>query len=366
MLIGSQTVSNPAVECLVDLWAERYTLDLSSVSRDQDPSLYNSLIEASLPEGRASTVSKLREALVDAKCQLASIQAKALYEYIPNVVNLSEARQLTQFAVRVYIELLKVYQQLAPTPSSVEDKQQIVAGMVLTNHSSLSVWGIPDVKGLAKALESVLIEYQQQYIVSKDWCTLGFLTTQFNFSNQLLLKKLSPVETILIYPYLTFLEEQVAIPWQRVCVAAAKHELNAPAITIVREMLPAALDIATTVYRQLTKLFPDYCGRRGGFEHPGVEHSCLRDLQMFQAYLWLCVLERSFAPVEKELVTLCAMVMQRVGVPWKITVQWNQLLMDEIGHRLKPEQQSYLLPYMRGMQQAFYDQHIGFTVTSDQ
>ncbi|GAA6617002.1 hypothetical protein [Scytonema sp. NUACC26] len=366
MLIGSQTVSNPAVKCLVNLWAERYTLDLSSVFREQDPSVYNSLIEASSLEGRASTVSKLREAIVDAKCQFAGIQAKALYEYIPNVVNLSEARRLTQFAVQVYIELLKLYQQPASATSSVEDRLQILAGMILTNHSSLSVWGIPDVEDLAKSLESVLLEYQEQYIISKDWCTLGFLTTQINFSNQLLLKKLPPVERILIYPYLRFIEEQIAIPWQRVCIAGAKHELNSPAITLVKEMLPASLDVAKTVYHQLTKLFPDYCGRRGGFDHPGVEHSCLRDLQMFQAYLWLCVLERSFAPVEKELVTLCAMVMQRVGVPWEITVQWNKLLMDEISSRVKPEQLSYLLPYMQGMQQAFYDQRDHFTAIPEE
>ncbi|MUG93110.1 hypothetical protein F7734_11945 [Scytonema sp. UIC 10036] len=366
MLIGSQTATTPAVECLIKLWAERYTLDLSSLFREQGPSVYNSLIEASSLEGRASTVSKLREAMVDAKCQFAGIQAKELYEYIPNVVNLSEARRLTQFAVQVYIELLKLYQQASSGTELLEEKLRILASMTSINHSSLSVWGIPDIEDLAKALEGLLLECQEQYKASQDWCTLGFLTTQFNFSNQLLLKKLAPVERVLIYPYFKFVEEQVAIPWQRVCVAAARHELDSLALTLVREMIPAASDIAKTVYRQLTKFFSDYRGRRGGFDHPGVEHSCLRDLQMFQAYLWLCVLERSFAPVEKELVTVCVMVMVRVGVPWEITAQWNKLLMDEISRRVKPEQHSFLLPYTQGMQQTFYDQRNRFTVTSDQ
>lgn len=366
MLISTQTASTPTVECLVKLWAERYTLDLSPVFREQDPSIYNCLIEASSLEGKASTVSKLREAIVDTKCQFAAIQAKALYEYIPNVVDLSEARRLTQFAVQVYIVLLKLYQQPPSATSSVEEKLQTLAGMIPMNHSLLSVWGIPDIEDLAKALEGVLLECQEQYTSSKDWCTLGFLTTQFNFSNQLLLKKLALVERILIYPYLMFIEEQVAIPWQRVCMAAAKHELDSPAFTLVKEMFPAASDIARTVYHQLTEMFPDYRGHRGGFDHLGVEHSCLRDLQMFQAYLWLCVLERSFAPVEKELVTLCVMVMERVGVPWEITAQWNKLLMDEISLRAKPEQRSFLLPYIREMQEAFYEQRSRFTVTSDQ
>ncbi|KYC41788.1 hypothetical protein WA1_17320 [Scytonema hofmannii PCC 7110] len=366
MLISTQTASTPTVECFVQLWAERYALDFSSVFCEQDPSVYNSLLEASSLEGKALTVSKLREAIVDTKCQFAGIQAKALYEYIPNVVDLSEARRLTHFTVQVYIELLELYQQPSSATSSVEEKLQTLAGMTPINHSLLSVWGIPDIEDLAKALEGVLLECQEQYTASKDWCTLGFLTTQFNFSNQLLLKKLTPIEQILIYPYFRFIEEQVAIPWQRVCIAVAKHELDSPAFTIVKEMFPAASDIARTVYHQLTEMFPDYRSRRGGFDHPGVEHSCLRDLQMFQAYLWLCVLEKSFAPVEKELVNLCVMVMERVGVPWEITAQWNKLLLDEISRRVKPEQRSFLLPYISGMQEAFYEQRSHFTVNSEQ
>lgn len=73
---------------------------------------------------------------------------------------------------------------------------------------------------------------QEQYLISKDWRSLGFITTQINFSNALLLEQLTPIEQILISPYLTFIEEQVALPWQRICAAAVNHDLTSPAFAI--------------------------------------------------------------------------------------------------------------------------------------
>ena len=213
--------------------------------------------------------------------------------------------------------------------------------------------GIPDITKLATELEPVLLEFQEQHVASKDWRALGFITTQFNFTNKLLLPKLTLVEQVLLGPYLKFVEEQMALPWQRVCAAAASHQPDSPALNLVEQMFPAAAEIANTVYRQLSQLFCDHRSRRGGLGHPDVAHSCLRDLQMFQAYLWLCVLEESMTPVEQELVDLCVMVMQIVGVEWELMEQWNHLLMAELTRRVQPEQKYLLQPYTEGMEQAF-------------
>ena len=83
--------------------------------------------------------------------------------------------------------------------------------------------------------------------------------------------------------------------------------------------------------------------------NPHVAHSCLRDLEMFQAYLWLCVLEESLRPIERELVSLCVMVMPSVGVELK------RLLTDEIISRVQPEHKPLFLNYTQGMEQAFFD-----------
>jgi hypothetical protein len=76
---------------------------------------------------------------------------------------------------------------------------------------------------------------------------------------------------------------------------------------------------------------------------------------MFQAYLWLSVLEESIKPVEQELVPLCVMVMPIVEVKWEMIDKWKQLLIDEIESYVQPEQKHLLLNYTQGMEQAFFE-----------
>jgi hypothetical protein len=51
---------------------------------------------------------------------------------------------------------------------------------------------------------------------------------------------------------------------------------------------------------------------------------------MFQAYLWLCLVEEILDPIKDELVKLCVMVMTGVDVKWEMTERWNELLADEV------------------------------------
>ena len=81
-------------------------------------------------------------------------------------------------------------------------------------------------------------------------------------------------------------------------------------------MLPACHDIAKTVYRRAVKLYASHQSRRGKLSHPGVMASAIRDLEMMQGYLWLCVLENNFIAVEQELIPLCVLVFPSVQVTW--------------------------------------------------
>lgn len=348
MLVITQSVKSASVNRLTKFWAERYTPELSFDSL-QDPWSYRELVELASPQGRASTVAKLEPSLVEIKCQMAGILAKDLYEYIPNILDLIEARRLSLSLCQVYIKLLELYQQSSGITTSPTSMLLAMAG-----DSKLSAWGIPDIEQLASELQPVLLEFQEQHIASKDWRTLGFMTTLLNFSNKLLLYKLTPIEQVLITPYFKFVEEQVAVPWERVCAAAAKHDLDSAALALVEQMLPDSDRIGRAVYQRMTQLFPNHRSRRGGLTEPGVAHSCIRDLNMFQAYLWLCVLEESMEPVEKELVALCVMVMEGVGVKWELTAQWTKLLVDEINSRISLKQRSLLHPYTQGMERAFF------------
>jgi hypothetical protein len=224
---------------------------------------------------------------------------------------------------------------------------------------------MPPIAELATELEPLLLQFQKHHVASQDCRTVGFLTTLLNFSNRLIPDKLTLPEQILIQPYLKFVEEQVALPWQRICAAAAWYQTDSPTFQLVEQMLPQSGEIAQAVYPKLVQLLPNHRSRRGKLNDPGITHSCLRDLEMFQAYLWLCFLEKSMMPIEQELVDLCVMVMTGVKVKWEMTELWNKLLTEEILSRVTPQQKLLLLPYTTRMQQAFSKQQMSFWITSE-
>ncbi|HEY9726302.1 MAG TPA: hypothetical protein V6D50_07605 [Chroococcales cyanobacterium] len=359
MLVTAQIEKTPSVERLVQLWGERYTPDLSSLSSAQNEwAALEELLQAALPFSRAVTAIKLQERLIQIRCQMAGIQTKSLYAYIPNIVSLTAAERLNYFAFLVYKQVIELYPHSSLTPNS-HTTTSLKVGSDAQRDPCLSL-GMAPIDELAQALEPVLLDYQEQYIESKDWRTLGFITTLLNFSSKLMLETLTLSEQILITPYFKFIEEQVAIPWQRVCAAAASHQLGSPVFTLVEQMLPQSQEIAETVYRRLVHCHPQHRSRRGGLSHPGIRHSTIRDLEMFQAYLWLCVLEDSVVSVEQELVELCVMVMTGVGVSWELIQQFIQVLLDEVLDRVSSEQKCLLLPYTQEMLKAFKKEQVRF------
>ncbi len=346
MLKNCPSVKTASVEKLLSLWVQRYTPDLSSVFAENSLS-YSSLLEAGSAEGRTLTATKLKDKILDVNCQMAWIQTKTLYAYIPNLLDLKEAKRITQFAFRVYRKLLEIYQQQSISIISPTSEAEITA---------LSSWRTEAIEELAYALEPILMVFQEQHLISKDWRCLGFMTTQINFTNKLILKKLTDGEKILLTPYLRFIEEQVSIPWQRLCVAAAKYELGSPKLTLVEQMLPLSVEIAEAVYRRLVELLPDHRSRRGTLTDPGITHSCLRDLSMFQGYLWLCFLQDSLDPIQAELLPLCVMVTQGVGIKREMIENWCQELAREIETRVNHEQKLLLQPYTKALQEIFYQE----------
>jgi hypothetical protein len=286
--------------------------------------------------------------MLDINCQMGWIQTKNLYNYIPNVLDLTEARRITKFAFRVYKKLIEIYQQQSPK--------------IEVENNTLSQWVIPAVEELAYALEPILIVFQEQHVASKDWRSLGFMTSQLNFTNKLMLKRLTPAEQALLTPYLKFVEEQVAMPWQRVCANAANYQLDSPQLKLVEQMMPATGEIALSCYNKLIELLPNNRSRRGKLNDRGISHSCLRDLNMFQAYILLCFMEQSITPIEQELIPLCAMVVEGVEIKWELTEKWCEVLASQMESRLDPELLDMLQPYTQGMKQAFFKERrsLGF------
>lgn len=362
MLKISRLTSNPSAERLVKLWGKRYIPDLSTLSSAEGSFSIAELVKASSRGGRTKTATEVKR-LIQIHCERAGLKTNALFAYIPNIVNLAEARRLAEFGAKVYREAIDVYLQQSPSAASLAAMplavtQGSLGGDIDLSSNAFAEWAkqaleLPAIEQLYTLLEPSLLELQEQHLISKDPRTIGFINTQFHFSAELILKKLTLPEQVLVSPYLRFVEEQACIPWRRVCSAAAEHAPSSPILAVVEQMLPVSHEIAMSVYRRCISLFPNHRSRRGGLKDLGVTTSTVRDLNMFQSYLWLCVLEGSMAAVEQELVPLCVMVFPSVEVKWELVAEMTKLLMNEIVARLEPVQKEHVLPYTQAMQQIF-------------
>jgi hypothetical protein len=345
---------SPTVDCLLKLWRKRYSFDFSSVNLSANPFFYQELVEAASLPGRALTSNKLREQIIRPRCEFAGIKAVKFYADLPSVVTLTEVRKLTELSCQIYLKLLEIYQQSWLIPTS--EMERFLALAVDSHAVFFSEWVIPPVEELATVLEPFLLKFQAQHLVSKDWHIIGFLTTQLNFTNNLLLKLITIPEQILLKPYFQFIEEQVALPWQRICAAAVNYLPENPVFKLVEQMLPVSQEIAQTAYERLIQIFPNYCTRSGLLSHSDLAEPSLRDLNMWQSYLWLCVLENSTIAIKKELLPLCAIVLPTLKIEWDLIEQWLKLLTDEILARVTSSQKLIVLPYLQEMQQIFFEE----------
>lgn len=359
MLIINKSVNNTASEYLVKLWAKRYIPDLFIVSLEEQRLAVSGLLEAASPEGRAKTVAKLQR-VIKVNCECAAIKTNSLFSYIPNVINLTESSQIADFVSQIYQKILAIYSQQSPVITTQQETGFSLTkdvdfnsdANVLTN-SDMPLLKMPAIEQLSREFEPILKQLREKHLSARDPRMIGFVSTQFHFSTKLVLARLTPSEQVLLSPYFKFIEEQICIPLQRVCTAAANYELDSPALTIVQQMLPASRDIASTVYNRAAQLYPTHRSRRGRLMDDGIKASTERDLEMFQVYLWLCFLEGNMTSVENELIPLCIMVFPSVDVTWELVSGILQLLLDEIIERVTPNYHQLLLPYTQAMQQLF-------------
>lgn len=334
---------------LIQLWTTRYLPDLSAfpTAKGQFPSA--ELVETASTSGRISTAEKVRR-MLHLHSEMAGVKANSLFSYVPNVVDLGEARQMAFFVEHVYEQTLEIYKQ--QEPPSLYLKYVNFSSSLFTKLALPSLM-LPMLRQLAEQIEPALLKLQEQHLATANPRTIGFLTTHFHFCTRQLLKKLTPCEQALLIPYLKFVEEQVCIPWGRICAAAASHRSTSQEFAIVKHLLPMTQKIAETVYHQGLEQYAGHRSRRGRFNDPEIAVSTLRDLTMFQGYLWLCFLEGTMAAIEEELLPLCLAVFPCIDVSWHLVEHLIKLLTDEILAALDSEQRRLLLPYTKALQQAF-------------
>ncbi|MEM7794977.1 MAG: hypothetical protein AAF579_11080 [Cyanobacteria bacterium P01_C01_bin.118] len=332
VLNDSKSSRLSSADRLFNIWTKRY------LSKDSFTFVSSyALKDAASLQGRQRTVDRLQSDLVEDICKRAAVRTKDLYINHKNL-DLQEIAELAQYALQIYPIVLEFYRAHTPIAFSQPDS---------------TIFAIPEIYTLAALIEPFLSEFQSQDIRAIKWQTRSFLTTEFNLSGKLLLELLSPAEQVLLSSYFDFLEEYVAIPWRRLCVAAEDYTPTDPKFKLIERMLPKLSEISMAVYTKGCQRFGGYYNRRGQLDNPGVKHSSLRDLGMFQAYLWLCVLQGNLDAIEQELWVFCDLIYRRIDIPWEMASQGTKFLVTEIMKNLEPGEQNLLAPYTDGLVQAF-------------
>ncbi len=349
MLSSSHRPQTATVSRLVDVWAARYRPDFSKLTASARSLIVGEIYQLLLQSQSVGAISPLKlnaQEIVEA-CKLAAVRSQDFYVHFDDL-DLRAITTLAQLTSDIYRQLLAYYQ----THSTV-----LAASEWELEHFPLDrlgqLFNVPNISELANILEPTLNELRTRSSHSNDGKPLGFMTTQINLTNALLIKELDPIEQALVGAYFRFLEDHLAMPWQRMCAAALHHKGGSAIFSIVERMLPMMSEISMAAYSQWSHDFPYFHTRRGRLDHPEVKHSSLRDFDMFQVYLWLSFLQGHIRVIKEELVVLCRVVYGQIGIPWEMTLRGTHLITDKVLSCLEPHELSLVEPCVTNMMLAF-------------
>lgn len=195
-------------------------------------------------------------------------------------------------------------------------------------------------------------QIRQKY-TSIDRRAIGFVSMQFHYTGQKLLEWLLPREQLLWTPYLKVMDDHMYMPLQAAYEAAANHSYHSPALIAVRQLLPVSSQIAYYVCKQVRQSFPNYRTYSGPLTEDKVKTASIRDVEMFQVYLCLCVLDQELSSVQRELFPLCVLLYPRLKVSWRLVQEMLRVMGWEMHKRLLPENMATFLPYLYTLTEMF-------------
>jgi hypothetical protein len=182
---------------------------------------------------------------------------------------------------------------------------------------------------------------------------IGFVSMQFHYCGQLLLEPLPELEQVTLGNYFKVIDDHLYIPLQRFYDVAAQYDYHSPVLESIRKLIPPSSEIARKIASRIIELYPNYCCHSGLLNDSTVRVSSIRDVEMFQVYLWICVLENSIAAIQQELFPLCVMLYPPLKVRWELVRQMLHLIGNELQTRLTPQQQALFMPYFQSLWELF-------------
>lgn len=326
---SSQSLAQPSaaggnVHSLAALWARKYYVSVTANEQSQVKNAEN-LKEITSPEGRERTAQTLMQNLTWASAQAWSLTETLLSEEIrrhginPDLVNPLEIAADTRFLFQKVVD--------AYAERSTPRRLSVIVGRDFGR-------------------------IRQKY-TSVDRRAIGFVSMQFHYTGQKLLQWLSPAEQMLWMPYMKVMDDHMYMPLQAAYEAAANHPFDSPALGAVQHLLPISTKIAISVCRQICRIHPNYKSYSGPLTDLTVRTASIRDVEMFQVYLCLCVLEDDIRSVQQELFPLCVMLYPNLGVSWRLVQDMLKTMGWDMHDRLPPDNMAIFLPYLRTLTEMF-------------
>lgn len=212
-------------------------------------------------------------------------------------------------------------------------------------------------KGITPQRFSVVASKQLGAIRQKhtavDPRVIGFVSMQFHYCGQILSSEASETERQTLQSYFKVVDDLLYMPLHRAYTAAAQYDYDDPRLETVRLALPATSRIAKSIVNEVIKLCPDYTSYTGSLSSATVRTSSIRDVEMFQIYLWTCMLENNISAIAQELFPLCVMLYPTLQVNWGLVRLMVNLLDQELSACVGSTKVQYYDPHYNAMLQMF-------------
>lgn len=185
----------------------------------------------------------------------------------------------------------------------------------------------------------------RQQATATDPRVIGFVAMQYHYTGMQLMEMLPEAEQENFASYVKVLDDHLYLPLHRAYEAAAQHAPDSLVLQTVRALMSNVDRISDRIVERVIQRYPRYRCYSGLLSKPTVRISSVRDVAMFQAYMWVCLLEGSPQALQEELFPLCVMIYPRLNVSWELVRQMTCLLRKEVALCLQPEQARYCEPY---------------------
>jgi hypothetical protein len=182
---------------------------------------------------------------------------------------------------------------------------------------------------------------------------IGVVSMQFHYTSVLLKSQLSPIEKTLLTNCFQVIDDHLYMPLHRAYEAAAKRPEGDPNLDVVRQLIDCSGEISSRIVERVAQMYPSYRSYSGTLDNSMVRQSSYRDTEMFQVYLFVCVLEDSFSIIQNELFPLCIMLYPKLKVHWELIRQMLHFFGQEANAQLGENLFAVLTPHLQALREMF-------------